>query len=143
MRRRTLGYAFAVGLAKHLREMERRLGRVRERVLCALAASMITSCAVSWTKAPEEAHAQFVLDYTCPANRVVAAEEPAVPPDDVRADPERMRLWNEQHEAYATRLVRVQGCGHSVIYRCYRSGHYSEFMHCSVQEPKDAAAPPP
>ncbi len=113
-----------------------------KRVTHILASSMLLSCAASWTEAPEAARSQFVIDYTCPAERVLAAEEPAVPPDEVRADPQRLQLWNEQHEAFHYRLERVQGCGHSVVYRCYRSGRHLEFMHCDVVQPNDAGPPP-
>ncbi len=92
----------------------------------------LTACAASWSQAPTQARSQFVLDFTCPEERVAVSEEPAVPPDEVRADPERLRLWNEQQRDPPVHFERAQGCGHTALYQCSRYGRYSEFIRCGV-----------
>jgi hypothetical protein len=108
---------------------------VCSRAMRSLAALTLTACAASWSQAPDAARERFVRDFTCPSDRVVVVEQPPAPPDEVRGDPERLRLWNEQQHDPEHRYEHAEGCSHAALYNCWRFGRHSEVMLCEAMKP--------
>jgi hypothetical protein len=87
--------------------------------------------------------AWFSKERICPVTRVHAHErpdllpsqvdEPAVPPDEVAADPERLAMWrarvNRVNKANAARnakyrVFEVVGCNYHEFFRCHPSRYW-------------------
>jgi hypothetical protein len=65
----------------------------------------------------------FAKDHACPVARVAAAPRApvvAAAPADVAADPARMRIWTEAHQAQIEghTSVTATGCGSEALYDC-------------------------
>ncbi len=62
----------------------------------------------------------------CPVNRIAARQvKPPPPPADIAEDPERLSMWQTRRSGLT--FYFVDGCGQSIIYRCYWGGCKVDF----------------
>lgn len=97
---------------------------------------------------PEGARQYFIQKYSCPADRVTLTEirdakpsevfaadwREATPPEEVAADPGRLKQWrteeDERRKSWeswinSSRLFEVSGCGHRLVLACRKPGQRS------------------
>ena len=113
-----------------LRRSDVMAGRGFGLLLAVSMGTLVTACA----SLSGGATARFVVDFTCPAERVTTATTvppppaPEAPPPEVQTDPERLALWREQQPARQREAApylpgddfyEVSGCGHRVVYGCH------------------------
>ena len=76
--------------------------------------------------------------WSCPSARLRADVErtlpsvPAVPPDEVASDTDRLAIWRDNHKPESPKYIyRVEGCGHTGLFSCgYRSMHANSGWYC-------------
>jgi len=72
----------------------------------------LAACAPAYS---HTAATTFASATSCPVDRETVAHDP--PPAEIAADPERAKVWNENHHVYT-----VTGCGTTQRFECYVSG---------------------
>ena len=98
------------------------------------------------------AKAEFSKSNTCPLDRVELRERPelkasdfkkkATPPDEIAADPARLKMWEQKQQQDTARdandglgtFVELRGCDQHAYYRCERSQKHPARMDCSDTE---------
>jgi len=72
----------------------------------------VVACAPAYS---HTAATTFSSASSCPVDRETVAPDP--PPAEIAADPERAKVWSENHHVYT-----VTGCGTTQRFECYVSG---------------------
>jgi hypothetical protein len=98
------------------------------------------------------ARERFSKQFTCPEDRVevrpsaltvaaVKARKRAEPPPEIKADPGRLKLWQEEQDktasfssAFCTELWEARGCDHHTLYCCYRPSKHANQVSCSSED---------
>ena len=73
-----------------------------------LLAAALSACAPTFS---QEAASTFASEYSCPVDRQTIVRDH--PPADIAADPERAKVWTDNHHTYT-----VTGCGATQRFAC-------------------------
>jgi hypothetical protein len=107
------------------------------------------------TSLDEGARQEFSRHFTCPESSITVTERSDLdadeiergpipdPPAEVKADPTRLALWNQQHQPIHTghTIYQAAGCDHEVFYSCGRSKKSHPMCFATEYQTKTAKKP--